>query len=125
MGGIMLEQPLAQLPVVIASSNTGKTISLGRTFHNFKLHSAETSGKLAIMEAVMQPHTLTIPHMHTHEDEIFIPLEGELGIRIGDQEFHAEPGAYIFSPRGIPHALWNRTDMAGKGISIFSPAGIE
>jgi quercetin dioxygenase-like cupin family protein len=121
----MSNQTLDQLPVVISSSTSGRTISLGRTFHNFKLSSADTNGKLALMEATMQPHTLTIPHMHAHEDEILIPLEGELGIRIGDDEFHVGPGAYIFAPRGIPHALWNRTDTVGKGISIFSPAGIE
>jgi quercetin dioxygenase-like cupin family protein len=121
----MSDQALAQLPLVIASSDTGKTISLGRTLHNFKLNSADTSGKLALMEATMQPHTLTIPHMHTNEDEILIPLEGELGIRIGDDEFHVGPGAYIFAPHGILHALWNRTDTVSKGISIFSPAGIE
>ncbi len=121
----MSDQALTQLPVVIASSSSGKTISLGRTFHNFKLHSADTSGNLALMEATMQPHTLTIPHVHTNEDEILIPLEGELGIRIGDDELHVGPGAYIFAPRGIPHALWNRTDTLSKGISIFSPAGIE
>ncbi len=121
----MLNQPFSDFLAVIASPSTGKPILIGRTLHTFKLVSANTGGQFALMEAIMQPHVLVPPHTHTREDELAIALEGELGVRIGDQEFHVGPGSYVYIPRGTPHALWNRSDIPGKGISMYSPAGLE
>lgn len=121
----MSEQRSTVGPVVASASDIGKTISLGGTLHTFKLVSADTGGQFALMEAIVQPHVLVMPHVHTFEDELTIVLEGEGGMRIGDREFQVGPGSYIFIPRGTPHAVWNPTDVPGKAITMFSPAGVE
>lgn len=120
-----MEMATLTYPGRIATPSTGHVISLGTSTHTFKFDGTNTKGQFALMEAVMEPHSLTIPHFHAQEDELLIVQEGELGIRIGDDEFHLTPGSYAFAPRGTPHALWNRLDMPGKGLALFSPAGIE
>jgi mannose-6-phosphate isomerase-like protein (cupin superfamily) len=111
--------------VKLANTSTGRQIALGGTLHTFKFASADTAGQFALMEAIVLPHTLVIPHFHTNEDELTIVMEGEAGMRVGDEEFRVSPGDYIFVPRGTPHAVWNPTDTPGKAITIFTPAGLE
>jgi len=111
--------------VVVASPDSGQQISLGGTLHNFKLKSGDTSGQFALMEGTVNPGVLVIPHLHTHEDELMIGVEGQVGLRVGDQEFKVGPGTYVFIPRGTPHAMWNSSDQPAKGITIFSPGGLE
>ncbi len=46
------------------------------------------------------------PHYHKHSEEWFIPLEGAAEFRIGEGEWtRGEPGAVVFGPRHLPHAL--------------------
>lgn len=42
-------------------------------------------------------------HVHTTEDEVFHVLEGELRLRVGDEDVRLRPGAAALAPRGIPH----------------------
>jgi hypothetical protein len=77
------------------------------------------------MEASLAPGRLVPPHVHSREDEIFYVLEGELGVRIGDQEFQIGPGSCVFAPRSIPHAVWNMGTQPNRGLSLFLPGGFE
>jgi quercetin dioxygenase-like cupin family protein len=108
-----------------SAPSTGNTISMPGSSHIFKLISTDTGGQCALMEATIHPHALVIPHIHTHEDELSIVLEGEAGVRIGDHEFQAGPGSYVFVPRGTPQAVWNTSDTPVRAITIFTPAGLE
>ena len=55
------------------------------------------------------PHTRQRLHLHRQQTEIFYVLEGQAVIRIGGEEFPAQPGdAFICSP-GDRHSLWNRS----------------
>jgi mannose-6-phosphate isomerase-like protein (cupin superfamily) len=53
--------------------------------------------------------------LHTHEvDQHFYVLEGEMGIRIRDDEFVAGPGTLVYFPAGVPHQNWN----VGTGVTV-------
>ncbi len=55
------------------------------------------------------PHTRQRLHLHRQQTEIFYVLEGQAVIRIGGEEFPAQPGdAFICSP-GDRHSLWNQS----------------
>jgi quercetin dioxygenase-like cupin family protein len=46
------------------------------------------------------------PHFHKYSEEWFIPLEGAAEFSVGEGEWtRAEPGAIVFGPRHVPHAL--------------------
>ena len=91
----------------------------------FKLRSEQTDGALGLIEVVMPPRTLVKPHRHSREDEVTLVLEGRVGVRLGDEEFEAEPGAYLAKPRGIPHALWNAGSAPARILEVVQPGGLE
>jgi uncharacterized cupin superfamily protein len=47
----------------------------------------------------VEPRALVWPHVHEQNDEFSYVLEGEIGVRIGEQEFTAGPGSYVLKPR--------------------------
>jgi quercetin dioxygenase-like cupin family protein len=91
----------------------------------FKLFGEQTGGLLSVVEHPIAPGALAPPHMHTNEDEYSYILEGAVGVRIGDQEFTARPGAYVIKPRGIAHTFWNAGPAPARLIEIICPAGLE
>ena len=103
----------------------GNSVWLGGLGVDFKIAAESTGGAFSIVEHPIDPGIMVIPHMHTHEDEFSFVLEGEIGARIGDQEFQATPGCYIVKPRGILHTFWNAGNRRAKLIEIISPAGFE
>src|SRR3954452_13182218 len=44
-------------------------------------------------------------HIHRAEDEAFWILEGRLTVRCGGAEFAVGPGAFVYTPRGVPHTF--------------------
>jgi quercetin dioxygenase-like cupin family protein len=91
----------------------------------FRIAGQHTGGAFSVVEHPIQPRALVWPHVHEREDEYSYVLEGEIGVRIGEQELTAGPGAYVVKPRAIPHAFWNPTDQPARLLEIISPAGLE
>ncbi len=91
----------------------------------FKVPGSLTSGQLAIVEHPVPVDALVVPHSHTREDELSYVLEGEIGVMIGDHEFIAPTGSYVFKPRGIPHAFWNNGAVPARLIELIFPSGLE
>lgn len=103
----------------------GQEVRLGALGVVFKLFGEETGGLLSIVEHPLEPGALAPPHVHTSEDEYSYILEGAVGVRIGDQEFTAQPGTYVCKPRGIPHTFWNAGPKPARLMEIICPAGLE
>lgn len=91
----------------------------------FKVPGSLTSGRLAIVEHPVPLDAVVVPHSHTKEDELSYVLEGEIGVMIGDREFIAATGSYVFKPRGIPHAFWNNGTIPARLIELIFPSGLE
>lgn len=91
----------------------------------FKVPGSLTSGRLAIVEHPVPVDALVVPHSHTKEDELSYVLEGEIGVMIGDREFIAPTGSYVFKPRGIPHSFWNNGTTPARLIELIFPSGLE
>jgi quercetin dioxygenase-like cupin family protein len=113
------------LSPIVVLPNDGLANAIRSAIHLFKLTAKETGGAFSIMEASLEPGLLVPPHMHTREDELFYIMEGEAGFRIGDQEFQAPTGSYVFAPRGIPHAVWNPGTHTHKVMGVIMPGGAE
>lgn len=103
----------------------GQGVSLGAVGVVFKLSGADTGGLLSIVEHPIAPGALVPPHVHTNEDEYSYILEGQIGVRIGEQEFTAGPGTYVRKPRGIPHTFWNAGPAPARLMEMICPAGLE
>jgi quercetin dioxygenase-like cupin family protein len=92
----------------------------------FMIDSADTAGRLAVVEHTLPPHVLAGPlHYHSREDEYSYVLQGRLGALLGDQEVVAEAGDLVFKPRGQWHTFWNPGDTTTRILELITPAGLE
>jgi hypothetical protein len=51
-------------------------------------------------------------------------LEGQIRFRVGDDEFVAGPGTWVWQPRGVPQAFKVESESA-RALVIFTPGGLE
>ncbi len=99
----------------------GKLLSLGGLGVIYKVLPEDTGGALAVVEHPIEPGRLVRPHTHSREDEISCIVEGEVGVRVGDSEFLAGPGTWVFKPRGVQHTFWNSGSKEARLIEIITP----
>jgi mannose-6-phosphate isomerase-like protein (cupin superfamily) len=88
---------------------TGEVLIFHRT-------SQETGGESVLVETIVRPGGfVAAAHVHPHQTERFEVLEGEIGLRIGDEESLVGPGEVATVIPGTPHRFWN----AGEGEVRF------
>jgi quercetin dioxygenase-like cupin family protein len=103
-----------------------KTLSLYDVQFRYGIASAETDGRLALLEVTIPPRTLVKPHAHSKEDEFSLVLSGPIGVRVGEQTVEEVPtGSWLVKPRSVPHAMWNVSDQPARVLEVVSPAGLE
>ena len=89
-----------------------------------KASGDSTGGSMSVFEEV-PPLVDTPLHVHEHEDELFLPLEGEHVFQVGDLEVRAGPGDAVFAPRGVPHSQRRVVPGAGRVLIVVTPGGLE
>ena len=93
---------------------------------DWKIDGANTGGRFSIVHHPVAPHRLVAPlHSHHNEDEYAFVLKGTLGALLGDEVVMAEPGTWVFKPRGQWHTFWNPGDTPCEIVEVISPAGFE
>jgi quercetin dioxygenase-like cupin family protein len=107
------------------SPQEGQFAWLGGLGVAIKISSQQTGGVFSLVECTLEPGRLVPPHVHTREDEHTYVLEGEIGLRIGDQIVQATPGWTVGQPRGIPHTLWNAGSQQARILGPIAPGGFE
>ncbi len=115
---------VAQSRFLVAAAD-GKVIFDGPIGTTVKVGGDRTNGGLAICEMPVAPGFMVPPHTHRDIDEWSYVLEGRIGARVGDDEFTAEPGAWILKPRGIMHVFWNAGPEPARIIELITPSGLE
>ena len=95
--------------------------------HLYKALAAETGGAVTVMEAVFPPGVGAPPHTHTHEDEAFYILEGEMTFEIEGHHLPLRLGAggFVLAPRGGRHAFRNDSTTDAKMLVLALPGGLE
>jgi quercetin dioxygenase-like cupin family protein len=91
---------------------------------NFKALGEETNGQFWAVEGLADPHMAVPLHVHTHEDEIWYVLEGEIAFTIGDATQVGGPGTYVHISRGVPHTFQVKSATA-RWFGIGLPAGLD
>jgi quercetin dioxygenase-like cupin family protein len=90
----------------------------------FKALGSETNGQFWALEGLADRHMAVPFHSHTHEDEIWYVLEGEIRFFVGDTPQVATAGAMVYIPRGVPHTSQILSDTA-RWFGIGTPAGLD
>jgi quercetin dioxygenase-like cupin family protein len=85
------------------------------------LDAAITGGQLTVIDTRPRRGDASPVHIHHHDDEVFLLLDGAMTVWVGDQRHQLKAGGFAFLPRGIPHAV--RYDMASRALVLCTPAG--
>ncbi|WP_158845616.1 quercetin 2,3-dioxygenase [Saccharothrix deserti] len=93
--------------------------------YTVKAGVASTGGALGLMEAEIPPLSGPPMHSHDNEDEAFYILGGRIEVVADDRAVVAEPGSFIYIPRGAPHRFKNVGDDAARMLLLFLPSGFE
>jgi mannose-6-phosphate isomerase-like protein (cupin superfamily) len=91
-----------------------------------KATSADTGGAYGCLEYIAPPaYAGPPPHWHRAMEEIFVVLEGELTLRLGEREVVAGPGAFVQVARGTAHTFANRGAGPVRFLGLVVPGGWE
>lgn len=106
------------------SSSTSTDIWFAGTLMKVHADRASTNGQFALIEQ-RAPQGFSPPaHVHRNEDQLFYVLDGQLTVRVGDDERPLGPGETAWLPRGVAHTF--RVDSPeARLLEISTPAGFE
>lgn len=90
-----------------------------------KATHAQTNGAFTVMEDLAAPGGEPPPHFHENEDEAYYILDGEMMVGIGDQQFYAGVGSFVFLPRNVPHRWQVLGGKPVRFLVFFTPGGVE
>jgi len=96
---------------------------LGSLFE-WKARKDQTSGAFSLVEVTVQPGKEPPLHVHSHEDEAYVVLNGRITFQVGDERVDAEPGSFVYLPRGVPHGFAVRSEVA-RALLLLTPGGLE
>ena len=89
-----------------------------------KARAADTGEVLGLVEGRFYRGFGPPLHVHARDDEGMYVLEGEIRFRTGDDEFVAGAGAWVWQPRGVPHAFKVESESA-RALVLVLPGGFE
>lgn len=102
----------------------GKTVSLPG--NEITIVHREVDAAYSLVEWVAAPGVPGTPlHIHEVTGEGFYVLEGTFGFQVGDRTVEAAAGAFVFAPKGIEHAFWNKGLTPARMLITMSPPGFE
>lgn len=118
--------PVSTSGPLMIQPGAGDHFKLGGFGINWKIDGSSTHGNFSVVHHPMAPRSLAAPlHRHHREDEYSYVLTGKLGALLGDDVVTAEPGTWVFKPRGQWHTFWNAGETPCEIIEVISPAGFE
>ncbi|MDX3388210.1 cupin domain-containing protein [Streptomyces niveiscabiei] len=92
--------------------------------------TSETQGVVSVLRLTMRQADAPPLHSHSREDESWVVLSGRVRFWVGSASLDecdvhdAEPGAYVFGPRLVPHTFQSLTTTADV-LVINNPGAIE
>lgn len=110
---------------VFLAPGGGTFVDLGGVGVHFKVRSEQTGGAFAVVEHPVAPATIVEPHVHQHEDELSLVLQGTLWARVGEREVELPTGSYLWKPRNVLHTFWNPGPEPARILETISPGGFE
>ena len=93
-------------------------------YWTFLATSADTNGQFSLIEVNLKKGLEPPRHTHTHEDESFHVIEGEIQVFVGKEECILKSGDFIHIPKGVTHNFKLLTDNV-KMLTHLVPAGLE
>jgi quercetin dioxygenase-like cupin family protein len=90
-----------------------------------KATGEQTGGAFGLIDNLMPGGFASPYHTHRNEDESFYVVEGEMTFYVGEERVKAEPGAFVYGPRGVPHGFEVHGTEPARILLQNYPAGFE
>jgi quercetin dioxygenase-like cupin family protein len=90
----------------------------------FLVPAAATNGALSVFRATLPEGSGPPRHIHSHEDEAMLVLEGEVLFEVDGERVVAGPGSGVYLPRGGAHAFRVQSTTAVM-LGIVTPGAFE
>jgi quercetin dioxygenase-like cupin family protein len=92
----------------------------------FKALAADTGGAVSVLEFELGPwESGPVLHVHNAVDEALYVLSGRLEAQLDEQRLTADPGSFVWVPRGTRHAFANAGPDKLHVLALGMPGGIE
>lgn len=112
--------------VIELPAGGGRRYEMGKLTALFKADEDETGATYSISEWILEPGQDGVgDHSHPANDEIFMVLEGNPELLVGDQWKSYDIGAFIRIPAGITHNFRNPTGQPARLLNFYIPGGFE
>lgn len=118
-------QVVSRQPIILPAKQ-GRGYDCGSMKAVFKADGIETGDRYSVSEWWLEPNSRG-PGVHSHEenDELFLVLEGQPHMLIGDTWYETSAGSFLLIPAGTAHDFENRTAMRAGLFNVFIPGGFE
>lgn len=116
------------LTSVARARGEGSVLNILGAPYVIKASAAETADAFLCIEHEVQPGSGVPPHTHTHEDEVFYVLQGEITFEGADltTPLRLGAGGFLFAPRGRLHTFRNEGKATARMLVLAMPgAGLE
>ena len=121
----MTEVAMRQSTPTIVQDGGGTVVDAFGSEIRFALTAEHTSGTLTLGFATVPPGDGPPPHLHQHEDELFIIVEGRYGFLADGEWSEVGPGAVVYIPRGSVHTFRNAGESVARHWVLTTPSGFE
>ena len=87
--------------------------------------AVQTGGAFSLFETHDGPNEGPPLHIHRHEAESMLVLEGSYLLQIGTERREAAPGTFAHFPIGVPHTYAHIGAGTGRLLVLATPGGYE
>jgi quercetin dioxygenase-like cupin family protein len=65
------------------------------------------------------------PHAHAGQDKLYVVLEGDAEIQVGDEIQSVSAGGGAFAPSGVMHSVRNRGEQRLVVLAVLAPPPVK
>ena len=86
----------------------------------YRVAALVDASELVIVDWTGEPGPVAPLHVHHEDDEAWYVVEGELGVRVGDEDVFVPAGGAVLVPRGTPHTYWNARPEPARYVLVMT-----
>jgi quercetin dioxygenase-like cupin family protein len=109
----------------VIQPESARTYDIGHGEARILVGAEQSAGAWWLASLMSEPGRKTSLHVHYSADEQFYVLEGTLSVWIEDRWQELPAGSVAAVPRGVHHALGNRSSKNVRFLASGNPAGFE